>query len=99
MQQKILQNVDSQIERLHILQSNAEEIIERFQYDRTLETHEIQELEADFAKLSIELQRMQAEAKQVASEYAESIKLIKKRRPRHWKKYARAGSRLPKKCL
>lgn len=42
MQQKILQNVDSQIERLHILQSNAEEIIERFQYDRTLETHEIQ---------------------------------------------------------
>lgn len=63
MEQILFQDLDT-IERIVTLESNADDIIEGYTYDRVLTDEEISDLETDFAALHIEMDRLVAEKKE-----------------------------------
>lgn len=77
MQPLIFQELDT-MERIRTLESNADNIEEKFTYDKVLTEYEIAEEESGFAAVHIEIERLEAKKKDLVEQLSAEIKAKRK---------------------
>jgi len=77
MKQLIFQDKTT-IERLNLLEGNADDVIEGYYYERVLTEEQVIEEQEAFARTHIELQNLEEEKRQIVEGLNEQIKIKKK---------------------
>ena len=98
MLQLILQE-HSIIERIHILEGNAVDIIERYEHERLLEEDELEDLRVEFTQNEIEILKLQEEKAQILSQINEKLKPLQKASSIKLEKLRTGRERVVERCF
>lgn len=77
MERLLFQDMDA-MDRINALRSNADDIIDTYNYDRPLSEEDLAEEKSIFAEAHIKIGRLTAEKKEMAVEFDDKIKIEKK---------------------